>query len=260
GWNEWRHARACNGRWRRRQRKIRQTASHRDRKSIAGVNPGESGRKMEMKRFTLGIALMAALLASGCSRIAEDDAGDLVTSAPESEWRSYGRDYGEQRFSPLDAINADNVSTLGLAWFADLDTARGQEGTPLVIDGRIYISTAWSKVKAYDAKTGEPVWEYDPQVPGETAIKACCDVVNRGLAAWGDKLFIGTLDGRLVALDRETGAEAWSQVTVDQSKPYTITGAPRVVDGKVIIGNSGAEFGVRGYVTAYDAESGEQLW
>ena len=213
-----------------------------------------------MKKFALSMALLATVLAGGCSRDAQEGVGDLVSSAPEGEWRSYGRDYAEQRFSPLDAINAGNVSELGLTWFADLDTARGQEATPLVIDGRIYTSTAWSKVKAYDAKTGEPAWEYDPQVPGETAIKACCDVVNRGLAAWGDKLYLGTLDGRLVALDRESGTEAWSRVTVDQSKPYTITGAPRVVDGKVIIGNSGAEFGVRGYVTAYDAESGEQLW
>ena len=138
-----------------------------------------------MKRFALSMALLAAVLAGGCSRETQDGAGDLVSSAPEGEWRSYGRDYAEQRFSPLDAINAGNVSELGLAWFADLDTARGQEATPLVIDGRIFISTAWSKVKAYDAKTGDPAWEYDPQVPGETAIKACCDVVNRGLAAWG---------------------------------------------------------------------------
>src|SRR5690606_18538059 len=114
--------------------------------------------------------------------------------------------------------------------------------------------------KAYDAATGKPLWDYDPQVPGETAPKACCDVVNRGLAAWGDKLFVGTLDGRLVALDRNTGKEAWSVQTSDPKQSYTITGAPRVIDGKVIIGNGGAEFGVRGYVTAYDAESGKQLW
>lgn len=178
----------------------------------------------------------------------------------EGEWLSYGRTYDEQRFSPLAAINQQNVGDLGLAWFADMDTARGQEATPLVIDGKIYVTTAWSKVKAYDAATGKLLWEYDPEVPGETAVKACCDVVNRGLAAWGDKLFLGTLDGRLVALDRATGAERWSEVTVDQSASYTITGAPRVIDGKVIIGNGGAEFGVRGYVTAYDADTGKQAW
>ncbi len=213
-------------------------------------------------RFGLCVVLGAALALSACGK--ESGAGDvdgaLIASPPEGEWLSYGRDYAEQRFSPLDQIDTTNVSQLGLAWYADLDTARGQEGTPLVIDGVIYHSTAWSKVKAFDAKTGNSLWEYDPQVPGETAVKACCDVVNRGLAAWGDKLFIGTLDGRLVALDRATGTEIWSTVTVDQSKPYTITGAPRVVDGKVLIGNGGAEYGVRGYVTAYDADTGEQLW
>jgi PQQ-dependent dehydrogenase (methanol/ethanol family) len=189
------------------------------------------------------------------------DAARLANAAADTaNWMTYGRDYAEQRYSALDQINADTIGDLGLAWFADLDTARGQEGTPLVIDGRIYITTAWSKVKAYDAATGEPLWQYDPQVPGETGPKACCDVVNRGLAAWGDKLFLGTLDGRLVALDRDTGKEAWSTVTVDQTKPYTITGAPRVIGGKVIIGNGGAEYGVRGYVTAYDADSGRQLW
>ncbi len=138
--------------------------------------------------------------------------------------------------------------------------ARGQEATPLVIDGKLYTTTAWSKVRAYDAATGKLLWDYDPKVPGPIAVKACCDVVNRGLAAWGDKLFLGALDGRLIALDRATGKQIWSTVTVDQSKDYTITGAPRVVDGLVIIGNGGAEYGVRGYVTAYDAQTGKQVW
>jgi len=210
------------------------------------------------------VAACAALALAGCKESVPQggiDAARLANAAADTaNWITYGRDYAEQRYSPLAQIGTENADELGLAWFADLDTARGQEGTPLVIDGKIYITTAWSKVKAYDAATGEPLWQYDPEVPGETGPTACCDVVNRGLAAWGDRLYLGTLDGRLVALDRETGKEAWSTVTVDQSKPYTITGAPRVIDGKVIIGNSGAEFGVRGYVTAYDADDGEQLW
>lgn len=185
----------------------------------------------------------------------------LLAAASDTEnWLTYGRTYDEQRFSPLDKINAENVDRLGLAWFADLDTARGQEATPLVIDGKIYITTAWSKVKSYDALTGKLLWEYDPKVPGETGVKACCDTVNRGVAAWGDRLFLGTLDGRLVALDRATGKQVWSTVTVDQAKPYTITGAPRVIDGMVIIGNGGAEMGVRGYVAAYSADTGKELW
>jgi alcohol dehydrogenase (cytochrome c)/quinohemoprotein ethanol dehydrogenase len=176
------------------------------------------------------------------------------------DWLSYGRTYDEQRFSPLDRINTANVHQLGLAWFADMDTTRGQEATPIVIDGKIYVSTAWSKVKAYDAVSGRLLWAYDPKVPGETGVKGCCDVVNRGLAAWGNSLFLGTFDGRLISLDRRTGKVNWSVVTVDRSKNYTITGAPRVIDGRVIIGNGGAEFSTRGYVTAYDARSGRQDW
>jgi quinohemoprotein ethanol dehydrogenase len=219
-----------------------------------------------MLKRLVGAAL--ALLVAACSGgSAEPGAkgttgidGARIIQADGNEWLSYGRTYDEQRFSPLDQINAGNIGELGLAWYADMDTARGQEATPLVIDGKIYITTAWSKVKAYDAVTGKPLWDFDPKVPGETGVKACCDVVNRGLAAWGNMLFLGTLDGRLIALDRGTGREIWSKVTVDQAKSYTVTGAPRVIDGMVIIGNGGAEFGVRGFVAAYDAATGKQLW
>ncbi len=175
-------------------------------------------------------------------------------------WMSVGRDYGEQRYSPLDQINVENVSQLRLAWSGDMDTSRGQEATPIVVDGALYVSTAWSHVKAYDVRTGAPLWAFDPGVDPAKGVDACCDVVNRGLAVWEGKVFVGTIDGRLIALDSRTGDEIWSVVTVDQTKPYTITGAPRIVKGQVIIGNAGAEYGVRGYVTAYDAETGAQNW
>src|SRR5690606_3699406 len=110
------------------------------------------------------------------------------------------------------------------------------------------------------AVTGEPLWRYDPEVDGQWAVNACCDVVNRGVAVWEGKVFVGTIDGRLIALDAATGAELWDVLTVDLSMPYTITGAPRVVKGKVLIGNGGAEYGVRGYVSAYDVETGELDW
>ena len=211
-----------------------------------------------MKKF--GIALAAVLTLSACSESGVDGEALLNAGEDGANWITYGRTYDEQRFSPLDQINTANVGELGLAWFADMDTARGQEATPLVIDGKLYLTTAWSKVKAYDGVTGALLWEYDPEVPGETAVKACCDVVNRGLATWGDSLFLGTLDGRLVKLDRETGAVVWSKQTTDPEQSYTVTGAPRIIDGKVLIGNGGAEFGVRGYIAAYDAGSGEELW
>ena len=133
---------------------------------------------------------------------------------------------------------------------------RGVEATPLVVDGVMYTTSAWSIVYALDAKTGRELWVYDPQVPKRWGQYACCDVVNRGVAAWNGRVYVGTLDGRLVAIDAATGKLAWEKITVDQSLPYTITGAPRVVNGKVIIGNGGAEYGVRGYVTAYDADDG----
>ncbi len=223
------------------------------------------GRHYVGRWHVAAMAIALSLSTTACNYVGDGDDKDAVNAArilkaDTSEWLSYGRTYDEQRFVPLDAINQENVAQLGLDWFADLDTARGQEATPIVIDGVLYITTAWSKVKAYDGLTGKLLWEYDPKVPGETAVKGCCDVVNRGLAAWGGNLFLGTLDGRLVALDRKTGKEVWSKVTVNQDEPYTITGAPRVIDGKVIIGNAGAEMGVRGYISAYDAADGEELW
>jgi len=190
------------------------------------------------------------------------DFGSRIVQAdkePEN-WLSYGRDYQETRYSPLDQIGHANIRRLGLNWAYDLDTDRGQESTPLVVDGIIYSTSAWSKVQAIDGVSGKLLWQFDPEVPGETAAKGCCDVVNRGAAYWDGKLYVGTLDGRLIAIDARTGRQIWSTLTVDAKKPYTITGAPRVIKGRVIIGNAGAEFGVRGYVSAYDAETGRLGW
>ena len=175
-------------------------------------------------------------------------------------WLVAGGDYREQRFSRLAQINDTNVSQLGLAWYADIDTERGQESTPVVVDGVMYLSTAWSMVKAYDIRTGSLLWSYDPAIDRKKGADACCDVVNRGVAAWNGKIYVGVLDGRLIALDAKTGKVVWEKQTTDTSLPYTITGVPRIVKGKVIIGNGGAEYRVRGYVTAYDAETGEQAW
>jgi quinohemoprotein ethanol dehydrogenase len=181
-------------------------------------------------------------------------------SEPQN-WLEYGGTYAEQRYSTLEQISAANIGRLHLAWSYEFDTNRGQEATPLVVDGVLYTSSAWSKVFAIDAKTGRELWHFDPQVPGGHAVYACCDVVNRGVAVWKGKVFVGTIDGRLIAVDAATGKPIWSVATTDTSKPYTITGAPRVFKNKVIIGNGGADLGgVRGYVTAYDTETGKQLW
>lgn len=182
-----------------------------------------------------------------------------ANSEPEN-WLTHGRTYAEERESPLTQINKDNINQLGLAWYFDTNTQRGLEGSPLVIEGVIYSTTSWSRVYAHDAASGELLWQYDPLVPRAWGVNACCDVVNRGLAAWGESLYLGTLDGRLVALNRVDGRVRWETLTIDRSRPYTITGAPRAVNGKIIIGNGGAEYGVRGYVTAYDALTGAQAW
>ncbi len=211
--------------------------------------------------LVLCLAASAAEPAEAAGPAANVDAARITGADQDpANWITYGRTYSEQRFSPLARITADNVKQLGLAWFADLDTDRGQEATPLVIDGVLYVSTAWSMVKAFDANTGTLLWSYDPQVPRALGVRGCCDVVNRGVAAWKGKIFVGTFDGRLVAIDASTGKPAWSVMTVDPSKPYTITQAPRVIKGRVVIGNSGSEYGVRGYISAYDAETGKLAW
>ncbi len=181
-------------------------------------------------------------------------------NAEPQNWLSTGHDYSDTWFSPLKAIDDRNVGGLGLAWHDDLDTHRGQEATPVVVDGVMYTTSAWSKVQAFNAVTGRRLWQFDPKVPGRIAIYACCDVVNRGVAVWMGRLYLATLDGRLIALDARTGRPVWSVLTVDPRRPYTVTGAPLAVAGRIIIGNAGAEYGVRGYVSAYDAATGKLLW
>lgn len=186
---------------------------------------------------------------------------DLANAASDtSQWLTYGRDQGETRYSSLQQINDSNISQLGVAWTFDTGSFRGLEATPLVADGIMYATRPWSSVFAVNARTGALIWDYDPQVDRAQGYRACCDVVNRGVALYDDKVYVGTIDGRLIALNAKTGAVEWEVLTVDRSRPYTITGAPRIADGKVIIGNGGAELGARGYITAYDALTGEEEW
>ena len=211
-----------------------------------------------MKNHFLVLPLL--FLIFSCSE-AVDSKNPLVdfNSNPD-EWLLHGRTYAEERHSPLDQINTSNVDQIGLSWSFETGTNRGHETTPIVKDGVMFITAPWSVVHALDAKTGDLLWTYDPQVERAWANNACCDVVNRGVALYENSIFFGTIDGRLISLDKDTGTENWSILTIDKSRPYTITGAPRIVKGNVIIGNGGGEFGVRGYVTAYDVDSGDELW
>ena len=197
--------------------------------------------------------------AAGGLRPVDEDRVRAAAEEPQS-WLTHGGTYAEQRYSSLSQIDESNVAELGLAWSFDLDTQRGVEATPLVADGVMYVTAPWSLLHALDAATGEHLWTYDPGVPREFARSICCGVVNRGAALWGDKVFVGTLDGRLVGVDRATGEPVWETLTTEPTFPYSITGAPRVVEGLVVIGNAGADYGARGYVSAYRAETGELAW
>ena len=190
-----------------------------------------------------------------------DDARLAAADENQGDWLSYGRNYSEDRYSKLDQITKDNLDELGIAWTLDLGTKRGIQSTPIVVDGVMFFTGPWSVVYAVDARKGEIIWSYDPEIDRTKAMDMCCGVVNRGVALYKGSVFVGTMDGRLVSIDAATGEPNWSVSTFDPESNYSITGAPRIANGKVIIGNGGAELAyTRGYVTAYDAETGEQAW
>ncbi|MGA1054709.1 MAG: PQQ-dependent dehydrogenase, methanol/ethanol family [Pseudohongiellaceae bacterium] len=207
------------------------------------------------------ITLTTLLMAGGLQAqpAAVDQQRLLNADADVGNWLTYGRTYQEQRFSPLDQINDENIDQLGLAWSLELPTNQNVESTPLAIDGVLYLTLPWSRVVAVDGATGEQLWLYDPEVPGEWNINVCCGFDNRGAAAYEGKIIFGTLDGRLIALDAGTGQPVWSIQATPEGR-YSITGAPRVADGKVFIGSAGGEFDVRGHIDAYDVNTGERLW
>jgi quinohemoprotein ethanol dehydrogenase len=190
-----------------------------------------------------------------------DGAAIIANMAETKNWLNYGLGYDEARFSKLTGLTTDNVGDLGLAWSHNMNSRRGVEATPIVVDGIMYVTASWSVVHALDAVTGQELWVYDPQVDPAWGYKGCCDVVNRGVAIWDGMVYVGTYDGYLDAIDAATGERVWrADTSINRDWPYTITGAPRVVNGRVIIGNGGAEYGVRGYVTAYDAKTGNEDW
>ncbi|RDD65950.1 PQQ-dependent dehydrogenase, methanol/ethanol family [Thalassococcus profundi] len=211
-----------------------------------------------MNRFiaavTAGILVAGATGAEVTEEMIANDremTGQVVTNG-------MGRDL--QRYSPLDMINRDNVDKLVPAWAFSLggEKQRGQETQPLIYDGIMYITGSYSRLYAIDVMTGEELWQYDARLP--EGILPCCDVVNRGAAIYGDKIYFGTLDARIVALDLKTGDVVWRDQIADYKAGYSYTAAPLIVDGLIITGNSGGEFGIVGEVQARDAETGDLVW
>lgn len=211
-----------------------------------------------MRRIILALALLVSPILTGCaSEPAEGAASDI----PAADWPSGGRLFDEHHFSPLDQINDENVSRLGLAWSLDLPGEQTLEAVPIAIDGVLYFTGQMSKVYAVDGATGKMLWEHDPETYKQRPThQRFIFSANRGAAYWNGKVYVGTLDGRLLALDAKTGDPVWSVMTIDPDSLRTITGAPRAFDGKILIGNGGGDYGERGYLTAYDAETGKQLW
>ncbi|HWU02928.1 MAG TPA: PQQ-dependent dehydrogenase, methanol/ethanol family, partial [Novosphingobium sp.] len=208
---------------------------------------------MTKQKLPLALAALPLVTLAACT----------PRQAPDVDWALNGGGAQAQHYSPLDQINGETVGRLGLAWHHDLDTDRGQEATPIEVGGVLYIVSAYDVVEALDARDGHVLWHYDPQVRAASA-RSCCGPVSRGVAVAGGRVFLGALDGRLIALDAAQGKVLWQVQTIDPANPlavnYTITGAPRIVKGMVLIGNGGAEFGARGYVGAYDQASGRLRW
>jgi len=216
-----------------------------------------------MRAVTLLVVLCLGL--GACSgepsaRVVDDAAlADLTES---HDWLAFGRTYHEQRHSPLTQINDSTVSSLGVAWYMDLPNDRTLYGTPLVVDGVMYFEGSYNVLRAVDAATGKLLWEFDPEVTKHAGnrLRVMWDA-SRGVAFWKGKVYVATVDGRLIAVDAGTGTEIWSTMTVDPALPLYITGAPKVFRGLVVIGNGGTEDGpIRGYLDAYDAETGERVW
>lgn len=233
---------------------------------------------------TAGLIALVALSLVGCGRDPENRA-DRSSAAKRSpspgsvdderiqraavdepgSWLTYGQSYKEQRFSTLTQINRDNVQDVALAWYKDIGGARERmQGTPLIVDGVLYATNGWSVVYALDAQTGAEIWTYDPETDREYVKYSCCGgVVNRGVAVYKGRVYVATFDGRLIAVDAATGAEVWDIDTYHPSAlgRFNITGAPRAARGKIFIGQGSSESGHRrGYVTAYDAETGSVAW
>lgn len=221
--------------------------------------PGKALAALALALTGLCYSLGGALAAPKGANV--DEAKIISNAKTGKEWPSHGLDYAGTRFSRLTKIDTANVGKLGLAWAYELESTRGVETIPIVVDGVMYATAPWAVVHAIDVRTGKRLWTYDPKTPRDGSWKGCCDVVNRGVAVYNGKVYVGSFDARLIAIDAKTGKKVWEQDTKSENaRKITITSAPYAVRGLVIVGNGGGEYGVRGYVTAYDAETGAQKW
>ncbi|MEH6653929.1 PQQ-dependent methanol/ethanol family dehydrogenase [Loktanella salsilacus] len=211
-----------------------------------------------MNRFITAATAMIMAGTMAQAQVTEEDIANDATITTQVVTNGMGRTL--QRYSPLETLNKENVANLVPAWAFSLggEKQRGQETQPIVYDGMMYITGSYSRIYAVDLKTGKEVWQYDARLP--EGILPCCDVVNRGAAIYGDNIFFGTLDARMVALNRKTGDVVWNQKIADYKAGYSYTAAPIIVNGLVITGNSGGEFGIVGEVQARNAETGEIVW
>jgi quinohemoprotein ethanol dehydrogenase len=219
--------------------------------------------------MTAGVILAGIVLGADCdarSTVSGSPATLLDAAVAPGDWPMNGRTFDGAHFSPLSDINASTIARLGLAWeFDDFvvrgRTHRGAESSPVLRDGILYFTGPWSVAYAVDAHTGKRLWSFDPGVDGQYARVTCCDAVNRGLAVRDGVVYVAALDGFLFALDVKTGKQRWKIDTIyDHRWNYSVTGAPWLAGDKVLIGNSGGEMGARGYVSAYDAASGNLAW
>ena len=233
-------------------------------------NYGHQAWRLRLSVFAAAVACSMAALSHGQGlapeptvALVDDKRIDRIDEDEPGAWLSYGRGYNEHRFSPLTQINRDTVGGLGLAWTRKIEVRHRLQSSPIMVDGVIYYTDSWSVVYAMDADTGETIWAFDPKTRRRFARWSCCGgPINRGVAVYNGRVYTATFDARLVAIDAATGQKVWDVDTADYPSrvPYTISGAPLAGAGKIYIGNSGSEWDHRGYVTAYDAETGEKAW
>ena len=211
-----------------------------------------------MKRLAASVAALMVAMTPAFAQVTDADLANDTASTGDVLTNGMGRHL--QRYSPLDILNKDNIGNLVPAWAFSLggEKQRGQETQPIIHDGIMYITGSYSRLYAVDVKTGEEIWQYDARLP--EGILPCCDVINRGAAIYGDKIYFGTLDARIVALNAKTGDVVWRKQIEDYKAGYSYTAAPIIVNGLVITGNSGGEFGIVGAVQARDAETGDLVW